>query len=1433
MSEISSRFVVVLALCLSLAGSAQVLFRTDFSSVPKEMTLGRGISVVDKALFFEGSKGGVLTATLDFPAEGEILVRFQIRQGKKKEGARDGHIGATLYFADTSSTMFYSRGKEWIYIRKQPGREKVHETLIKDADLALPQGATHLTVEIALRRDHYLFRCGRFVSPKMKWTGSPLAQLRPYAYNFDCEIRDLEIVARAEEKPLVPGEKRVLLEEAFESEQVLQSVTGVCLADGVSGKGLSFVPGSKQRLRLDLPESIGTCGTILFWYRPEVPIAGTRGNNWMLAGKDAEGKKTLLNVYIDGAGFNSVLTREEGLSAQQVRRWIRGAIVEDDWHFYALTFDEEGYVQNMLDALPYYYYGHSWRTTQYANLAVAGIKSVELCPGFTYDNLQITNYAMDEAELSRAYRRTMPVDLLIDDSIADAGVDYVFTFRVAPGGTFMAPPPVDSDITMAKVRIEAKILDLEGRFLLGKAYELDVSREHECRLPAVNLAHGQVVKLVFDIETPGGRIRRTKIVKGWKTAEPRPVGGDYTKGKLLYEKAFAAVDDPDLILRGPVKAVGGYLEAGPGKYDHVALVVPFAKGSLRFGEPVLLEIDWPDDKPRNIGLYMYKPQKSRALRDCLAGGITAGNLYPNSGGMQTAKYLFYPGFESYVFEARTMSSGYPAAIAALRIYAIDGGLPRLAVNYPEGLPHRMFGHTDEDQTFDYLLDHTSWGNPFLGTRYEQITDVLLEYYDYTGQEAWNHPLLRYGWLFYPVLGSESGGQYPYKPDFVPYMLRAFAKRGKSVYAILNLHGGVPEFFRQPGRLQEWTEKGWIRLNAFGEPLSRHPTPPSNMLVPEVEAMFLAHLEKILRQNARYDGFEGVDYWMGPLAAVGAVRTEVPENQADRYAERGTYSYDDFTVNLYRAAAASDMPDFKGTDRFMKRFEYLTDAGNEAKWLEWNVAKVAAHLKRVRALLDEHKPSLKLVVSGGVKTHPSFARIPGVSIDPMRHPTHFRWSLQHCEKITDVDQKLYDLDRPEDCLGAGTGLTQVSAFHSYGETFTDSPHPDYASYFQNIDLKPPGRHALKDPVFSIAKYDMLRWTFGGQPLAAMGREDELREFARAYCALPALPFQDVPGAADPVTVRYLDTKNGCYVYCANLLHADCNVAISGADVLEDLSDGAQVQARKIALRPYQLRSFLVKTGGRDIVSAKASVPEGVVAFYRDEVARTASAVSTAKELGLDASAIEAAIPNVRAAIGSGLFAEAHRLLFSAAWHKLQQNLADKENVLKTAEMIRQGRIRVNCGSVASVALADGRLFLRDASFADGLGYGYYGRRAKACIRENGKLRDIPEKPLFASEVYDIDGYKFRLADGTYRVTLYLRWGYEPSFRKTFNLASTVHVGNESRDVVFIRDMKDDFNNYIVLDSLQVEVNGGILDIRLTAPEIDDCRLLNGIEIERVR
>ena len=51
----------------------------------------------------------------------------------------------------------------------------------------------------------------------------------------------------------------------------------------------------------------------------------------------------------------------------------------------------------------------------------------------------------------------------------------------------------------------------------------------------------------------------------------------------------------------------------------------------RRGRPVLLEIEWPDDKPRSMGLYLYVKSDEAMHRDRLEGGIQAGDEYPNSG----------------------------------------------------------------------------------------------------------------------------------------------------------------------------------------------------------------------------------------------------------------------------------------------------------------------------------------------------------------------------------------------------------------------------------------------------------------------------------------------------------------------------------------------------------------------------------------------------------------------------------------------------------------------------------------------------------------------------------------------------------------------------------------------------------------------------------
>ena len=73
----------------------------------------------------------------------------------------------------------------------------------------------------------------------------------------------------------------------------------------------------------------------------------------------------------------------------------------------------------------------------------------------------------------------------------------------------------------------------------------------------------------------------------------------------------------------------------------------------------------------------------------------------------------------------------------------------------------------------------------------------------------------------------------------------------------------------------------------------------------------------------------------------------------------------------------------------------------------------------------------------------------------------------------------------------------------------------------------------------------------------------------------------------------------------------------------------------------------------------------------------------------------------------------------------------------------------------------QFFFPDQPF-NGL-YGYVGSY-NSTGRDIGKIKgtDMPE--IFRTESYDISGYKFKVPNGTYTATLYLKCGWKKGFTK---------------------------------------------------------------------
>jgi len=128
------------------------------------------------------------------------------------------------------------------------------------------------------------------------------------------------------------------------------------------------------------------------------------------------------------------------------------------------------------------------------------------------------------------------------------------------------------------------------------------------------------------------------------------------------------------------------------------------------------------------------------------------------------------------------------------------------------------------------------------------------------------------------------------------------------------------------------------------------------------------------------------------------------------------------------------------------------------------------------------------------------------------------------------------------------------------------------------INPAGHHAMKQYVAPLRHQDLLGITRGGFLVGTYGIEALLIPFAKAYRALPAQRFDDVPGSTETVIARVLAREDGMWFYVVNTGGMPVNATFTlRADNVIDLVTGArpdEFTARALSLRlaPYQLRSF---------------------------------------------------------------------------------------------------------------------------------------------------------------------------------------------------------------------------------------------------------------------
>ena len=1167
-------------------------------------------------------------------------------------------------------------------------------------------------------------------------------------------------------------------------------------------------------------------GGIMFW------VSNENGNGGEIL-RFLQNDQTRITAAMNGGSLAVQVSRKDTERPLLYNRSLPGS--SQDWFLVALSWDQDNVARFFINMFPYVVdFKPGQRCPDFINADINGINRLEIAPegGFAIDRLRLFRRPLQNHDVEEEFRRVMPVDLVMERSLIEAGEPTALRVQAAPGGFYTRPAPVERDAAIsASIQVEFELKGGDGKSWLKENRELNVTAPMDIELSPVSLPLGRY-ELVATVRQQERCYRRTFIVKTAlpTVMQPEAVDEELRIGRLLFSRKLTDAAAGDLLAEGnvTVSPAGTYLEAGAEKGNRFSFEVAFPVEVL--GKPVVLEIVWPDDKARSMGWYMYSPQVT-TVRDRLQSGVQAGRELPNSGRLITTRHIFYPGFETYLFEARTMIPGMPAAVAELRVYEIVGDLPHLKIRTPAGMPGRRFGHLDEDQTFNNnlnvdIMSERSPVHKLYSERYRSqsafVTDETIRYFGYTGMNAIHYPIWRYFSGSTTVEGHTGNGLFPYESGDLPLILDRLAAAGIDFVSTLQ-YENLPEIALLDKIESNYVREGLVSKDRYGEMDSKHVQSgcsyvnPSHQKVPELLAR---HVVEPARIYSACSSYRGIGWWGGLLGWRGI-----------------DWGYDDDTVGRFSQTTGIAVP-----QTYSERYSFLTGE-KRREWLQWRADQITTLVRSLRGKLNAVSPELELTLNlphdkdlfekRGIDLE-ALRQIPGVQLALFRTPTAYRHDFHWGKPESTSREELYNPD-PElwkSWLTDG-GINKVFSFNTYFEMYAQPLNSSrYPNLFQSADVKPHGRYYLQEHAFAVGCFDTLEFVQGGQPLATIGREKEAREFARAFCALPARRFQTVPGLKDPAIARFLDTPNGTYFYIVNMFHDPVTVRISleEENAYTDLSTGKSMNETLITLKPFQLRSFLFPDRKVTIRSlALENIRPESMEFYRKRLIQLHQALEVLTNHGIETEEEKTVIGLLETHLDRQEMAEVYRLAFSRSMNQLLKRSGEVRNLVQKKQMTARFEYAVNCGGTEFYQAPNGKVFFPDQPF-DGQ-YGYFGRyQSTARNVSSATQTDMPE--LFRSEAYDIDGYRFQVAAGKYRLRLYFKIGFKPDARKDYFVFDVLVNKQEMlKNLDLFEACGNSFDRICIQEIGPIEMESGTLELafRNDRSRYSTVRLLNAVEV----
>lgn len=1010
-----------------------------------------------------------------------------------------------------------------------------------------------------------------------------------------------------------------------------------------------------------------------------------------------------IGVSLELSNFLNFVWRKGTTKGERRQLWVpvNRQILASTWNQYAVTWDEES------RAAVTYLNGMSIRisstfvagTEDLARL-VLGCLPGEISLDGVADELTIHNYAMSPDQVMEQYERAAGPAVVVLDYAALANTKNSVRIKLMN----RRDRPVSADYQVV-IRYEHE--QAPDMFALS------------VRVPARTAV---IRSFLFSPRTPG--LYRISVLQGKRAlkcvqcmaVDPTPLrkgrpvfAGEDVRNRTLLEEIDCAQDAgqdkyrDDNDCRVVQSVLGPYREAGTAQGSGFAYRF---EPVLNPGNPHWLEIDYPDDTARTFYVAVFQEKDGHVDAKGLDTiGVISGLHHPLTMKMQTKRLLFWPDSKNvmvgcYSYKEYEQQSG--PALAGIRLYENKGLLPVRKITRFSTYPERRIGLWQEDPSmlggswFNQDSLHDNIDLRFWHTKWTRV----IEYLNYSGQNLWNMLVFDYdgdtALGAYPVPQSwrvSKNGRVPGWADVGALMLdRAgvtffveLHDRAGDTYGLRRMIG--EKYTRANDRMSHVSAKGAELVECIGN--DNFYTAACNPLHPVVQERYKTLVRLYAEKFGAYKRFGGAHF---PTTGVSSL-----------YFHSLAEGYGDATIGAFEKDTHIAIPvDERAPKRYSERYAWLMDNAKE-EWISWRAGKIFAFYKELSEILRKGDDSRRLFISLRLgKTSPDlyeqwplkradlyqywrecgvdlqlYANEPGIVICPTTQPNRGR-IYGEGRGFRDEYNWRYVNFSPElpNILKRYDERSAMIAYHSNLEVLPrhKTRIPSYwwafGAWFGRVNGPihafstplPSEEYVLENMAHVLAASDPQRIVHGWWGSSDNGCISQFATFYAAYRSIPAVPFREVPGADDPVVVRYYHGKGESFVYLVNREYypVHCHLELSGVNTFVHTQNGSvfkpvrgEAGARlDIDLDPYAVMC-LQGDGVVAISGTSFVVPDSVVNGLTGDLRRFRAMIKRKNRDGGNTTVDEMVRKKAEDALAARKYSRLHYLLQSGPVLRLRE------------------------------------------------------------------------------------------------------------------------------------------------------------------------------------